>query len=174
MQKLIEQQIIEANRAWCKAAGVPEEPVSTYVRVSIEAIAPHVQYADTKPVATIDGDVIEKALASFEDLLNPDYVPYAEAVKAMTEATRVVQQDRDAQWEKVLLAVVGGYGTLHIADAKLIIEFCHGRIDAKPKTPEGRVTGILCEWAGKFGVSSPLGASEIATKIIAELAKESK
>ena len=88
--------------------------------------------------AKLDEDAIERACAAYEYAKDQDYsgTP-GEKSDCMTAAARVIVQDRDAKWEKAIRA---DYNEGSIASADREVAKLRARIEAKPKTPEERVT----------------------------------
>ena len=78
----------------------------------------------------IDDDLAKKAHNAF--LGSPD--------KPWNAVVRVIQQDRDARWEKAYRAAYDAGELSSFRDFSKSLNAIRARIEAKPKTPEERVT----------------------------------
>ena len=91
--------------------------------------------------AKLDGDVIERAAKAGNAAcgLQTDDVDSVNRLFTAA-AARVIVQDRDAKWEKATAAYLLDEHGWNVGDALFAASKIRARIEAKPKTPEERVT----------------------------------
>lgn len=178
MPELTESQIeIAAEAGWQEARKNPffqgvedywnrlQEIDRRSWRLLVKAIAPHAQYATTKP---LDGYLIEKACAAYECAKDQDYNGSpSEKRDCMTAAARVIVD--------ALLSPVADDEWISHDDGKTVQATRYGvnqilakrraRIEAKPKTDAEKIADMLIA----KGPDTPDAYRQVAAEIVEKL-----